>query len=100
MALDTRIWRTERFTEVRPGDPHAVVPAPVYSHIGLLRHVTVHTLTAERPHDVMVMSWGIKRTGIVALTTKGVAFCHQLIAVRLMTIGTNNTSGVHLALDE
>ena len=77
-----------------------MVPAPVYPHIGLLRHVTVHTLTAERPRDVMVMSWGIKRTGIVALTTKSVTFCYQLIAVRFMTIGTNNTSGVHLALNE
>ena len=60
MALCAGVWRANRCTEVRPGDSHAVIPAPVYPHVGLLGHMAVNTLAARRPRNVVVMGGCIK----------------------------------------
>jgi len=47
-----------------------------------------------------MMIWRIKPIRIVTLAAQAIAFRSQLVAMRLMTISANNTSIIHLALDE
>ena len=47
-----------------------------------------------------MVGWAVVGPGQMALGTYAVAFHHQLVAVRVMAVGTGHLSLMHLALNE
>ena len=100
MALVTGIGAARTHREIRPRDAHAVVAAVIHTHVGLRGHMTVDT-SAPRGRLLMSMMGGVVvGARQMTLGTHAIAFHHQLIAVRVMTVTAHHPRLMHLALDE
>ena len=100
MTLYARVGAANLDADVGPGNTHAVIPTLINPHINLLRHMAVNALSTLTWTQMPMMIWRIKPIRIVTLAAQAIAFRSQLVAMRLMTISANNTSIIHLALDE
>lgn len=75
-----------------------MIPSLIYFHKRTLRHVTVHTLRAAAGRWVMMMRFCFEIRSSMALSTHRISFGDELVAVGVMTIGTNYAFLKHTAL--
>ena len=100
MALVAGIRYAEFKREPGFRNPKAVVVPVVNNHVGLDRHVAIHTGSTRPALFMPVMFRAVIRRVYVALGTKLVVIRPYSVAVGIMAIGANDTCLVHLALQE
>jgi hypothetical protein len=77
-----------------------MVTAVVDEHIGALRHVAVGAEAAGRSNFVEGVLRPIEDVSLVTADTQGIPLGTKGRAVRLVAVATNDSSHVHLALQE
>ena len=98
VALVARVRHAQRHRLVGTRHTHAVVAAIVDDHVGGLRHVAVHALSARRAQCVMMVRRRVVLARSMTLAAHGVAFDAQLLRVRVMAVAAGDTLAVHPAL--